>query len=181
MNSKNLDLNSIGCNVAAAAKIFDNYGDFIRKVIHSQVHDQDRAEDMFQNFFLSLVSNPLSGDIQNTEAYLYKAITNRIADAARMTSRYQNCIHKYAEYYNNPQKRKTPEQAALDMEEINRAFKLIEKRLPRTEAQAVYLQYRYEFSAKKIAEEMGVKSATVRGYVCEGLRRIRGLLRDISA
>ena len=47
MKGSNPDPNSSGCNVAAAAKIFSDYGDFIKKVIRSQVQDEDQAEDLF--------------------------------------------------------------------------------------------------------------------------------------
>lgn len=181
MQTKNSDRNSAEYNVAAAAEIFENYGDFIKKVIHSLIQDEDQAEDIFQNFFLCLVDNPLAEDIQNIEAYLRKAITNKIVDIARTSSRYQNCMHRYEENYNHPCSQKTPEKVALEMEEIKKVFKLIEKQLPETEAQAVRLRYREGLNTKKIAEEMGVHSGTVRGYVSEGLRRIRRLLRDISA
>ena len=138
---------------------------------------EDQAEDLFQDFFLSLVSNPLPRDIQNIESYLYRAITNDIVDATRLTKKYQNCLYEYAERYNHPRSQKTPEKVVLEVEEANRIFELVEKQLPLTEAQAVCFQYREGLSAKKIAEKMSVCSATARGYVSEGLSRIRRLLR----
>lgn len=168
------------CNLAAAAKIFDDHGDFIEKVIYSKIKDKDHAEDLFQNFFLCLVHNPLSEDIQNMEAYLYKAVTNKIADVARLTNRYQNCIYKYAEHHYHLPDCTVPEKAVMEIDEAKKVFKMIEKRLPRNEAQAIILQYRDGLSAGRIAEKMGVQRATVRGYVSEGLRKTRGLLKDIS-
>ena len=73
-----------------------------------------------------------------------------------------------------------PEKAVMEIDEAKKVFKMIEKRLPRTEAQAIILQYRDGLSAGRIAEKMGVQRATVRGYVSEGLRKTRGLLKDIS-
>ena len=168
------------CNVAAAAKVFDDYGDFIEKTIRSKIQDQNHAEDLYQNFFLCLVHNPLSGDIQNIEAYLYKVISNLIIDATRTTNAYQNCINKYAEHYRYPPSRTNPEKDALEMDETKKLFNIIGKQLSRTEAQAVRMRYQDGLSTERIAEKMGVQRATVRGYVSEGLRKIRELLKDIS-
>ena len=181
MNFKNPGPDSLICNAATAAQIFDDYGDFIKKVICSQIQDEDQAEDFFQNFFLSLVSNPLPGDIQNIEAYLYKAITNDIADATRLTKKYRNCIHEYTKCYCHHRSQKIPEKLVIELEETNRVFELVETHLPRTEAQAVRFQYRDGFDAKEMAEKMSVESKTIRGYVSEGLSRIRRLLKDIKA
>lgn len=181
MKYKNLDPDSSGGNVAAAAKIFSDYGDFIKKVICSQVQDEDQAEDLFQNFFLSLVSKPFPEDIQNMEGYLYKAIINEIADTNRLTKNYQNLINVYTERNNHPRSQENPEKVVMKIDEANRVFEIIEKQLPRTEAQASYLQYRDDLSTAKIAEIMNVRRVTVRGYVHEGLKRIRRILRDCAA
>ena len=181
MNFKNPSPDSCVCNGTAASQIFDDYRDYIKKVIRSQIQDEDQAEDLFQDFFLSLVSNPLPGDIKNIKAYLYRAITNDIADAIHLTKKYQNCIYEYAELYNYLPSQKTPEKVIQEAEEKYRVFELVEKQLPRTEAQAVRFQYRDGLSAKEMAEKMSVKNKTIRGYVSEGLSRIRRLLKDIEA
>jgi RNA polymerase sigma factor (sigma-70 family) len=161
---------------ATAAKVFLDHKDFIRRVIFFHIHDEDQADDLFQDFFLSFVFRPLPGDIQDIESYLYKAITCDIIDAIRRIENYRNSIHEYGKRSNCLRCQKTPEEAVLKMEETSRILDLIDKRLPRTEAQAVYLQYRDSHNAKEIAERMGVGAATVRGYVSEGLSRIRRLL-----
>ena len=180
MKYKNLDSGSSGGNVAAAAKIFSDYGGFIKKIICSQVQDEDQAEDLFQNFFLSLVSKPFPEDIQNMEGYLYKAIINEIADTNRLTKNYQNLINVYAERNNHPRSQEIPEKVVMKIDEANRVFEIIENRLPRTEAQASYLQYREDLSTTKIAEIMNVRNVTVRGYVHEGLKKIRRILQDCA-
>ena len=180
MKSKIPDPDIPGYNVTAAGKIFDDYGDFIKKVICSQIQDEDQAEDLFQNLFLSLVNNPLPGDIQNIESYLYKVITNDISDAIRLKKKYENYKYEYAKRHSSPRIQEAPEKLVLEVEEANRLFELLEKLLPRSEAQAVRYQYRDGLSVREIAEKMSVQSGTVRGYISEGLSRIRRLLRDIG-
>lgn len=180
MKYKNPDPGSSGCDVAAAAKIFSDYGDFIKKVIYSQVQDEDQAEDLFQNFFLSLVSKPFPKEIQNVKGYLYKAIINEIADANRLIKSYQNLISEYAERNNHTRSQEISEKVVIKTDEANRMFEIIEKRLPHTEAKASYLRYREDLSTAKIAEIMNVHRVTVRGYLHEGLKRIRRILQDCA-
>ncbi len=181
MTSQSPGPNSFGYRIAAAAKIFGDYEDFIRKVICSQVQDNDQAEDVFQDFFLSLISNPLPRDVRNIEAYLYRAITNDIVDATRRTAKYRACVCKHAELRNRPVAQKTPEEIVLEIEEANKLFELIEKRLPRTEAEAVSLQYRDNYDVKEVAEIMGVANATARAYISDALDTLRRLLGNMEA
>lgn len=168
-------------NIAAAAKVFLYYGEFIINFVHRKIQDEDQADDLLQDLFLSIASNHLPKEIQNIESYLRKAITNDIIKAIHQKERYCNCIHEYAECYNHPRSEKRPETTVIEMEEVNRIFELLETQLPPTEAQAVCSRYRDGLSNKKIAEKMSVHCATARGYVSEGLSRIRRLLKDLEA
>ena len=90
------------------------------------------------------------------------------------------CIHEYAESNDHTRRQDTPEKLVLEVEETKRLFELIEKRLPRSEAQVIHYQYRDGLSVKEIAQKMGVQSGTIRGYISEGLSKIRRLGRDIG-
>ncbi|MHC4117884.1 MAG: RNA polymerase sigma factor [Planctomycetota bacterium] len=181
MTSSSPGQNNFGYRVAAAAKMFHDYGDFIKKVICSQVQDDNQAEDVCQDFFLSLVSYPVPQHVQNVKAYLYKAITNDIIDATRRTAKYRACMCKYAELCNRPVAQKTPEEILLEIEETSKLFELIEKQLPRAEAEAVSLQYRNSYDVKEIAEAMGVANATARAYISDALDTLRRLLGSMEA
>ena len=173
-----MDPDSPRRDAACAAKVFLDHKDFIRKVICFHIHDEDEVDDLFQDFFLSLISNPLPRDIRNIESYLYRVLTNHVIDAVHRKEAYRVCLREYAERAYRPASQKTPEEAVLEMEKLSALFELIEERLPRAEAQAVRLRYRDRLNAKEIAERMGVGVATARGYVFEGLSRIRRLLSE---
>jgi RNA polymerase sigma factor (sigma-70 family) len=162
-------------NVDRAAEVFSKYGDFILATIRYQAknNDQVQADDIFQNFFLSLVSKPIPADVQNTQSYLYRAITNDVIDAVRQESKYRARMQKYAECHNYPINKSSPENALIEIEEINKLFKLIEKRLPYNEALAVTLRYENSCNTAEIAEKIGVKPRTVSRYISIGLKKIR--------
>ena len=164
-------------NVGLAAEIFAEYGDFIHMVIFSQVKNKARINDIFQDFFLSLVRKPIPQDVKNIKGYLYRAITNDIIDATRRVERYCNLVHKYSEYLEHPINNKTPENAFIDVEETNKMFRLIKGRLTNSQYQAMALRYRTDHSIKEVAEKMSVKSTSVSRYLSIGLKKIRCFLK----
>ncbi len=160
-------------NVGHAAEVFAEYGDFIYMVIRYQVKNDIQADDLFQDFFLSLVTSPLPTGVRNIRGYLYRAITNKIIDATRRVERYRNHVHKYSEYLEHPVNKRTPENAFIDVEETNKMFGLIKGRLTNSQYQAIALRYSTHHSIKEVAEKMGVKSTSVSRYISIGLKKIR--------
>jgi len=171
------DTNDYTDNVNTAAKLFMEYGDFIRAVIRCQVKNETKADDLFQDFFLSLVANPLPADVRNIRSFLYRAVTNDIINAAQRVENYQNKMLKYAKRFNKSINKKTPENAVIEAEETNRMFELIEMRLRRSEAQAITFRYRNNYNIKEVAMRMNVSSGSVRKYINVGLSKIRQLLK----
>jgi RNA polymerase sigma factor (sigma-70 family) len=163
-------------NVARAAEIFSEYGDFIRAVIYYRVKNDAQADDLFQDFFLSLVSRPLPAGIRNVKSYLYKAITNDIVDAVRRVEKYKTRMNKYAECLNYSINKNDPENALVEVEQTDKMFKLIEGQLRHSEAQAVTLRYRNSCNIKEVAKKMHVNNRTVSRYLSTGLNKVRQFL-----
>ena len=90
-----------GCDVSGdvqrATAIFFEHGDFIRAVIRHKIKDESMAEDLFHNFFLSLVSRPVPAEVQDIKGYIYRAIINDVTDHVRHLEKYQAMTQKYAE------------------------------------------------------------------------------------
>jgi RNA polymerase sigma factor (sigma-70 family) len=163
-------------NVDRAAEIFSQYGDFIRTVIYYHVKNDAQADDLFQDFFLSLVSKPIPANIQNVKGYLYKAITNDIVDAARRVEKYKTRMNKYAECLNYSINKNTPENALFEIEQTDKMFKLIEGQLRHSEAQAISLRYRNSCNIKEVAKKMHVNNRTISRYLSAGLSKVRQFL-----
>ena len=89
-------------NVNAAAKLFTKHGSYIRTVIRYHVKDENQEDDLFQEFFLSLIVNPLPAGVRNIKPFLYRTITNRIIDATRQVENYKKHKNNYVKYLNNP-------------------------------------------------------------------------------
>jgi RNA polymerase sigma factor (sigma-70 family) len=163
-------------NVTRAAEIYSEYGDFIRAVIRYKVKNDAQVDDLFQDFFLSLVSRPLPAGIRNVKSYLYKAITNDIVDAVRRVEKYKTRMDKYAECFNYSVNNNRPENAFIETEQTNKMFRLIEGRLRHSEAQAITLRYRNSYNIKEVAKKMQVNNRTVSRYLSAGLSKVRQFL-----
>jgi hypothetical protein len=72
--------------VGLAAEVFGKYGDEILETICFNVDDQSMANDIFQDFFISLVRKPIPQNIKDVRGYLYKVVINDVIDFLHQTS-----------------------------------------------------------------------------------------------
>jgi len=59
MEQPSTDTNDYTDNVKAAVMLFTEYGSYIRTVIRYHVKNENQVDDLFHDFFISLVANPL--------------------------------------------------------------------------------------------------------------------------
>ncbi len=160
-------------NVGIATRIFNEYRDFIHMVICSQVKNKSHVDDLFQDFFLSLVAKPVPRNVKNIKSYLYRAISNDIVDTQRQEDRHKEKIKKYKERCNFSINKSEPENALIKDEQLNKMFELIKGRLTSSQSQAINLRYVTNHTIKEVAEKMGVKRTSASRYICTGLRKMR--------
>lgn len=168
--------NNYRANTQKAAEIFDEYGKFILGVIISKVYDKSIAEDIYQDFFLSLVSRPIPPNVRNIKSYLYKSLTNDIIDAGRKTERYHNLKNVYADKADYIVNKKRSGNALTNEGRTDEIFELIGGSLTPSEARAIALRYKNDRTIGEIAREMNVKKESVSRYICVGLTKLRRLL-----
>ena len=84
--------------VEQAEQVFDRYGDEIRAMIEFSVKDKSSAEDIYHDFFVSIVKKPVPKGIENVRAYLYRAVSNDVVDRFRKARNRREGIKEYAEY-----------------------------------------------------------------------------------
>ena len=164
-------------NVKAAAGVFKEHGNFIYTIIFYKVKDKTMADDLFQDFFLSVVANPPPSDMPNIKGYLYKAIINDIVDNVRRMNRYQAQLQRYSENFAYSSVAENPENALIESEEMDKVFSVIQRRLQDSEASAVTLKYMKDYTIKDIAAEMSINNTAAWKCITKGLKKIRLFLR----
>lgn len=166
-------------NVDDAARVFAEYGNFIRTAIRYRIKNESQADDLFQDFFLCLVARPVPEDVRNIKGYLYRRITCEIINAICRVERYQIRILKYTERTNRfIINKQNPEDALIEAEEAKKMFELIEMQLRHSEAQVITLRYRHSYSIKEIAKKINVDNASVRKYISVGFSKLRQFLTN---
>ena len=161
-------------HVKHASRIFREHGDFILAVIHSHMKGKAEADDIFQDFFLSLVIRPIPEDIVNIKAYLYRSITNDVIDAARRVKNYKTHISRHAKRSKNTiAKVYRPDAIVVNAERTQNIFKIIETKLCKPEIKALKLKYKNGYSSKEAAEQMGIKRQSVNRYITSAIKKLR--------
>ncbi|MCF7955907.1 MAG: sigma-70 family RNA polymerase sigma factor [Phycisphaerae bacterium] len=173
---------SAGCetseNMASATMIFADYGSFIRSVINTRVKDVHLRNDVYHDFFLSLVRNPIPDNISNIKSYLYKAICNDICDSIRKLKCYDRHIQKHGQrkgiYLSEP-----PADERLTIsDEACRMFEIIETNLTYGEANVIKLKYQKELNNNEIAESLNIGGPSVSTYFSTGLKKLRKIINN---
>ena len=159
--------------VGLAAEVFDRYGNEIRAIINFNVKDKSRADDIFQEFFVSIVHKPIPSGIRDIRAYLYRAVTNDVIDVSRQIKNHQDHIKKYAECRKKTELPEDPQKTAIQTEGTKKMFRLIESRLPKREAEVVVQRYGHGLSIKDTAEKMNVNKRIVSRYLSLALKKMR--------
>jgi RNA polymerase sigma factor (sigma-70 family) len=165
-------------NVNVAAEIFAEHRDFIYAIIRAKARNREQTDDLFQNFFLSLVARPPSPCIRNIKGYLYRAIINDVIDNTRQMERYQNQVYRYAEHLGCSLVEDSPETALIEAEEMGKMVDCIEKHLHSSEAKAIILRYKNNYKIKKVAAAMGVNNTLAWRYISKGVIKIRHFFRE---
>ncbi len=161
--------------VELASEIFEEYSDLIRAAIYSNISDYSKAEDVYQELFLSLVHCPIPGHIQNVRGYLYRAVKHDIIDLAKKNSIYRKHICRYGKYQRPKVKRRTPLDYIVETEEFANFFNEIEQYLSPAEGNAVEQVFRHEREISESAEQMGISKRSVSRYKCVALKKLRAV------
>jgi RNA polymerase sigma factor (sigma-70 family) len=162
-------------NLAHVAEVFAEHGDFVRSIIRFHARNQVEREDLFQDFFLELISKPIPEDVQNVRGYIYNVVCDNIKDAFRRIERYQKRLHRYAEHHRHIIEDR-PENKLIETEEIEKMFELICRHLPKKEAKATELRYRHNYNIRETAVKMGVQPKSVSRYLSAGAKKLRQVL-----
>jgi RNA polymerase sigma factor (sigma-70 family) len=159
--------------VGLATEAFVKYGDEIFAVIRFNVDDLSTANDIFQDFFVSLVRKPIPPHIEDVRGYLYRAVTHDVIDNSRRTRNRRNSAQKYAHTRKYCLVQKDPGDVAIQVEEAKKMLRSIEKHLPRREATVLLWRRGHGLSTSDTAERMRLTKRTVSRYLSVAVRKVR--------
>lgn len=162
--------------VQAAAEIFAKYGDQIHAIIQFHVKDSSRTDDLFQDFFVSIVQNPIPPHIEDVETYLYRALTHDFIDVRRRTSNYLDGVQKYAEARKYELTQDDPQSNIMHVEATEQMLRLLEKQLSKREAAVLWHRYGNGLDTADTAKETNMDKRSVTRYLSLARKKIRKLI-----
>jgi RNA polymerase sigma factor (sigma-70 family) len=158
-------------NLVHAAEIFEQYGDFIYGVIKARAGKNVEAEDLVQDFFLTLVAKPIPHEIRNIKGYIYRAITRDIIDSIRRNTAYRARIARYAERCRHRPRKYSVEESVTKADEAGRIFDVAKQTLSNNSHHTLNMRF-------KIGERMNINSKSVGRYISVSLKKIRQLINN---
>lgn len=164
--------------VRLAADVFGKYGDDIRAIIHFNVRDKSRVDDLFQDFFVSLVHNPIPPHIEDIKGYIYRALTNDVIDVRRQIKNRRDYVQKFAEARKSDMIQDDPQDGFIQAEATERMFRLIESYLSKREATAVVQRYGKGLSTTDTAKKMHLHKTSVYRYLARAREKMRRFMPE---
>ena len=158
--------------------LLERYEEKIFSYIFFIVHNQDVADDIFQETFMKAVVTIQQGRyVENGkfQAWITRIAHNLIIDYFRQT-RNENCVsNDEVEYdlFNDIKLAETNVESKMVREQVLDDVKLLVEHLPQNQKEVVFMRYYQELSFKEIADITGVSINTALGRMRYALLNLR--------
>ncbi len=169
---------SLRDRVELTSEVFDKYGELIRSAIRVNLSDYSKADDVYQNLFLSLVHKPMPPYVRDIKSYLNQAVCHDIVDLAKSTNMYRERLCRYWKHHRQIPKIRKPQDILIEKEGFEQLFGLIEKLISTPENKAIIQRYRCGMDVSEAAKEMDVDKRSCSRYTSVALKKIRGFFNE---
>ena len=149
-----------------ARRLVNTYADMILRISYQYLKQTYDAEDICQTVFLKYITNNMTFDsIEHEKAWIIRTAINACKDHVK-SSWFKRTV--------------ALEDASLIAAPAVPNTWLLEamKELPEKYRISLYLYYYEEYSAREIAEVMGVSESAVGQYLTRGRRKLRTIITD---
>jgi RNA polymerase sigma-70 factor (ECF subfamily) len=172
---------SLKCGNDTALKlIYDRYWKRLYTYANKILEDTFVCEDIIQEIFISLWDRALTTDIQNLEAYLFRALKYKIANRLRdgKFSSFQERVIK-----------EIPDQdsveSTVEYQDLEKQVIEVLDKLPKKCRNVFYLSRIQDYNNQEIADELNISIRTVETHISNGLKHFRihlfkGILQVLS-
>lgn len=164
--------------VGLAAEVFSRYGEDIRAMIGFNVKDASKADDVFQNLFVSLVNDPIPPHVTDIKGYLYRAIVNDVYDTFRHKKIQQESVERYAEIRKYDVTQESPQDSVIEAEETQQMLGALERQLPKRQAQAIAQHLGSGLDVNDTADRMRLSKRSVYRYISAAKKKLRELIPE---
>ena len=149
-----------------AKRLVNLYADMILRISYQYLKQTCDAEDICQTVFLKyLTANPTFDSIEHEKAWIIRTTINACKDHLKSAFFRRTTALEDASQIAAPE---VPDSWLLDAM----------KALPEKHRISLYLYYYEEYSAREIAQVLGVSESAVGQYLTRGRRKLRTLITE---
>jgi RNA polymerase sigma-70 factor (ECF subfamily) len=172
MSDNELLLSLKTSNHSAMDELFNTYWEFVFDAAFRKLGDEEVAQDLTQEIFISLWENRMTLQLQGgLAAYLYGAVKYKVINYIRLQAK-RNGHQVQLSYLMNQQS--VPEtDAQLVLRDLNRDVDAAIAKLPERMRVVVSMSRRQERSVGEIASELGISVQTVKNQITAAMKILR--------
>lgn len=162
-------------DVRSFEEIFKHYWKPLYSTAFNKVHDRAEAEEIVQNIFSALWEQRDKLEIDNLNAYLHRAVKNRILNSirAKITEK------KYWDYYHNfiPTVQNSTENTVV-FDDLQEGLQAAVSHLPEKSRQVFQLSRFEGRTNHEIAKLLKISEKSIEYHLTKSLRQLRIHMKD---
>jgi len=156
----------------AMDELFDLYWEFVFDAAFKKSGNEEVAQDITQEIFISLWENRMAIEITGSlTGYLYGAVKYRVINHFRAEAM-RNGHHAELSYLMNLEQAKETDSALL-LKDLSQDVEAALNRLPERMRLVVFMSRTQDRSIKEIAAELGISVQTVKNQITAAMKILR--------
>lgn len=153
--------------------IFSVHWETIFDAAFRKVGDEDIAQDITQEIFISLWENRQTLDVEGSlSGYLYGAVKFKVINYYRSKATKENHHAEFSALLAQQQFTNTADQN-LNLQDASREIEAALQRLPERMRLVIFMSRKEDKSIKEIAEELNVSAQTVKNQITAAMKILR--------
>lgn len=153
-------------------ELFNTYWEFVFDAAFRKLGDEEAAQDLTQEIFISLWENRASLELAgNLHGYLYGAVKYKVINYIRLQAKRDG--HQVELSYLMNQQSTLEADAQLILKDLNKDVDAAMARLPERMRLVVAMSRNQDRSIKEIASELGVSVQTVKNQITAAMKILR--------
>ena len=162
----------------AVEHIHQEYCQWIYATIEKLVRHGDDVDDIFQDFFVLLLTKPQLANSIRHKGFLYRTLSRDVIDFMRRKKAYQNRLTKFADKKPPPTQCESTLDSILSQQECQLIYQLIDQKLPASLGKVLKLHLNCNCNHAEIARRLNIGPSSARRYLYLSRKRMKVLLAE---
>ena len=159
-------------------RLYLEQSQWIRETIDKLVRQGEDADDIFQDFFVMLLTKEQLPNSIGHKGFLFRTLSRDVIDFMRRKKAYQNRLGKFAVKKPPATQSKSTLDGLLSQYECDFITQLIENELPKSIRKVLKLHLDCDADYPEISRRLNIGQASARRYLYLSRKRMKSLLTE---